>query len=343
MKNRVTIDLARDVPVRTADVLCRVPSVTVREGQPESRLRINGASIPLVVLSGLRPYAHVTANLLASLVGKERLGLVVGDRIARHVRRELEAAGCAYADATGAVHIDVPGLMLHVEPTQPRSTRRIAPSGVGVVGVRLIQVMLGDPQRDWSVEHLAAAAACSTGQAHNTAVKLESEGLLTVTGRGPARRRKIINPGDLLDWLANVPAARRLRERLPAYLYTPDPAGPVTLISASASDSKLEYAVTGTAGAAAFGALVTTATPYVTVRIDPDVELRAAAKALRAEPVDSGANLVLVRDLGRLGVHGKAQIGPVAVASPVRIWLDMLGEPRGEDAAALFREAVLGW
>jgi len=107
---------------------------------------------------------------------------------------------------------------------------------------------------------------------------------------------------------------------------TPDPAGPVTELSANASDSRLDYAVTGTAGAAVFGALVTTAIPQVMVRIDPDVDLAAAAQALRAEPVDGGANLVLVRDLGRLGLHQRAQIGPVAVAPAARIWLDMLGE-----------------
>jgi len=26
-----------------------------------------------------------------------------------------------------------------------------------------------------------------------------------------------------------------------------------------------------------------------------------------------------------------------------RVWLDMLGEPRGEDAASIFRAAVIGW
>jgi hypothetical protein len=31
------------------------------------------------------------------------------------------------------------------------------------------------------------------------------------------------------------------------------------------------------------------------------------------------------------------------MAPPVRIWLAMLGEQRGEDAAALFREAAIGY
>jgi hypothetical protein len=173
--------------------------------------------------------------------------------------------------------------------------------------------------------------------------RLESEGLVTNSGRGPARRRRIADPGGLLDWLATVPAARRVRERLPAFLYTPNQAGPVTRLSANAFGAKLEYAITGAAGAALYGARVTTTAPQVMVRVDPDVELSVAADNLSAEPVDSGANLVLVRDLGRLGIHAKVHNGPVAIAPPVRVWLDMLGEPRGEDAAAMFREAVLGW
>jgi hypothetical protein len=79
------------------------------------------------------------------------------------------------------------------------------------------------------------------------------------------------------------------------------------------------------------------------VRIDPDVDLHTAAVQLQAEPVDGGANVVLVRDLGRLGVHNSVSNGPVTIAPPVRVWLDMLGEHRGEDSAALFREAFFGW
>ena len=344
VKNEVTIELARDVPDETAAILSRLPNLVVRKHRPVSRLGVSSSWVPLVVVSGgLRPYADATGGLLASLAGEERIGLVVADLLAPHIRRELEIAGCAYADAAGAVHIDVPGLLLHIEPSPPRRARNAAPTGVGVVGVRLVQVMLGEPQRDWSVAGIADAAASSTGQAHKVLIKLESEGLLTTSGRGPGRRRRITKPGELLDWLAAVPAARRVRDRLDAFFYTPDPGALVTRLSACAFDSGMEYAVTGAAGAAVFGTRVVTAAQQVMVRIDPDIDLPAAARRLRAEPVDGGANLVLVSDLGRLGVHGKAQIGPVAVAPAVRLWLDMLGEPRGEDAAALFREAVLGW
>ncbi|MGO9149477.1 MAG: hypothetical protein ACLQFX_07360 [Acidimicrobiales bacterium] len=54
-------------------------------------------------------------------------------------------------------------------------------------------------------------------------------------------------------------------------------------------------------------------------------------------------NLNLIADVGEVGTRKINFNGPVATAPPVRIWLDMLGEQRGEDAAALFREAAIGY
>ncbi|MHB1910753.1 MAG: hypothetical protein ACYCTI_01705 [Acidimicrobiales bacterium] len=79
------------------------------------------------------------------------------------------------------------------------------------------------------------------------------------------------------------------------------------------------------------------------VRVPAKPGLLEAAQMLGAEPVDSGANLLLIADVGEVGTRGATRNGPVMVAPAVRVYLDMLGEPRGEDAAALFREAVIGY
>lgn len=340
--NRVTIDLDRRVPDTTAAIIARIPALTVRRRRPTSALHVNGKSWPLVVVSGgLRPYAHATADLLASLAG-ERLGVVVAERLGATVRKELEDAGCAYIDGTGYVHIDVPGLLLHIEaPPNRIQATGTSPTGLGVVGVRVVQAMLGEPLRDWSVADLARAAASSTGEVHRVLTRLEADRMVIVSGRGPARRRHIANPHDLLDWLALVPSARRLRERLPAYIYAPDVDRVVTRLAAVAMDAGMQYAVTGAAGASVLGVHVATAVPHIMVRVDPEVHLAAAADMLGAEAVEEGANVMLVRDLGKLGIHGSIRNGPVSLAPAVRIWLDMLGEPRGADAASLFREALL--
>ncbi|MEA2503201.1 MAG: hypothetical protein QOG36_244, partial [Actinomycetota bacterium] len=240
---------------------------------------------------------------------------------------------------------DLPGLLLHVEPersTAGGGTRR--PAGMGVVGVRVAQCLLGDPTRKWSVADLARQAACAAGEAHRIIVRLEGEGFLEASGRAKTLRRYVRDPGALLDWLATVPSARRVRERLDVSLYARDPMALVTKLSARALEADVPYAVTGATGAGALGAPVSTAVPITLVRIAPDVpSLAEAAQLLGVEPVDAGANMALIRDVGELGLHGRVSSGSVYVAPPVRIWLDMLGEPRGEDAAALFREAVIGW
>jgi hypothetical protein len=91
------------------------------------------------------------------------------------------------------------------------------------------------------------------------------------------------------------------------------------------------------------GVSVVTALPVVMVRVPRKPGLVEAAKLLGAEPVDTGPNLNLIADVGEVGTRKINFNGPVATAPPVRIWLDMLGEQRGEDAAALFREAAIGY
>lgn len=342
---QVTVELDKTVPSTTRNILAGIPGIQVRSGARQSRLRINGDAIPLAVVSGrLWPLAQATAPILAQTAGPRKLGLVVADRLPEHVRRELEQAGCAYADRTGAAHFDVPGIFLHVEGRPGRRQQAAhPPTGLGVVGVRVVQSLLGEPERDWSVPALSTAAACSIGEAHKVLRRLEDERLVTPHGRARNLRRRVETPGDLLNWLSLVPAARRIREKLNVFIYSSDPSAVATYISKYAMDASLVYAFTGAAAARIWGAGATTSIPATMLRIHPDVLLTEAAEMLHARPVDSGANVTLVRDFGELGVHGRVRNGPAAMAVPVRVWLDMLGEPRGEDAAALFRESVLGW
>jgi hypothetical protein len=156
-------------------------------------------------------------------------------------------------------------------------------------------------------------------------------------------RRKVQNPTELLDWLARVPAARKIHERRAAYLYAPDPDALTTRLSFHGVQSGQRYALTGTAAARVMGVTVVTALPVAMVRVPRKPGLVEAAKLLGAEPVDTGPNLNLIADVGEVGTRKINFNGPVAMAPPVRIWLDMLGEQRGEDAAALFREAAIGY
>jgi hypothetical protein len=340
---RVTLELDKTVPPGTQAILAEIPGIQVRANRPVSRLRVERTSVPLAIVSGRPwPLAQATASLMALSSGPGKLTLVVADRLPVHVRRELEKAGCAYADGTGAAHFDLPGLLLHIEG---RSSRRSGTptAGLGVVGVRAVQTLLTNPSHHWSVPDLSKASASSIGQAHRVFRILEQNGLVTVVGNGRKMRRHVDNPGDVLDWLSTVPAARRIREVLDVFMYSKDQSSLTTHVCKYAFDAQLVYAFTGSAAARIWGAGATTAIPVTMIRISPDTGLEIAAQKLHAEPVDRGANIRLVRDFGKLGTYGRVWNGPAAIAQKARVWLDMLGETRGEDAAALFRESAIGW
>jgi hypothetical protein len=337
-----TIEISHTVSAQARKILENVPGITIRVAGDESVLEVGGRHFPLVILEGIRPLARDMAPFARQRAGN-RLPLVVAPRLIAHVRRELEEAGLGYADGTGAAHIVAPGVHLHIEPTARTKAAFEVPTGLGVVGVRIVQCLLAEREREWTVTALATVAGCSVGEAHRLVTRLETDGFLGSTGRGQRRRRMVEHPGELLDWLATVPSARRIRERLYIYVYGTDPMSVVTRISAYAFKSKLNYVVTGAAAALALGSNVVTAIPTIMVRIDPDIDLDKAAEALEARPSDNGANVALIRDVGLLGLQQRTQAPPVEIANPVRIYLDMLTELRGDEAAALFRELYLGY
>src|SRR5262252_5906124 len=320
MMSHAVVHLGSAIPDQVRGILAALPGVSVRVADGPNRLVVGDRTYPLAIVSGgLRPFARTTAPMLAAPADRRaELGFVVAGRLPEHVRRELEEAGCAYADATGAAHIAVPGFFLHVHGDRARSRTHVpAPAGIGVTGVRVVQVLLGDARRHWSVADLAREASCSAGEAHRVLTRLEREGLLEAHGRARSLRRTVADPGGLLDWLASVPSARRIRERLHAYLYAASPADLITTIGLRGSEADLAYALTGAAAASALGVTATTALSVAAVRVAPDVSLLQACAALDAEPADRGANIALISDLGRLGVHARQNCGPNVVAPPV--------------------------
>lgn len=343
MKIMARVELDAAVPDRVLDIVAAIPGLTVRRSHA-SLLRVDDESYPLLVFLGVAPYAHAMALALVELAGPNRLAFVVAERLLPNVRGPLEQAGCLYADGAGSVHLQAPRFLLHREKESARiSTTVPAPRGLGAIGVRVVQQLLEDPEREWAVVDLAHAAGASTGQSHNVLKRLEQEGFLQDRWSGQQRRRQVSNPTDLLDWLARVPAARRVHRQLKTYRYAADPTSLVTRLAHDSTKADVPWALTGAAAARVMGASVVTALPVIMVRVPADLDLLQLAGVLGLEAVDVGANVQLIADVGEVGLHGSRRNGPVSLAPAARIWLDMLSEPRGDDAAALFREAVLGY
>jgi hypothetical protein len=343
---KVQVDLEADAPERYRRVLVGVTHVEAHAGRA-NRIGVGPDLRPLVLLPRADAgTGDAPVRALLPLVPAGAVGMVVARTIPQRERDLLEEAGLSWCDGRGAIHLEWPGVLVHIEgTTRPRATGRAA-EGLGPVGLRAVQVLFEAWEQEWTVTRLAQEAAMSVGQAHTVFKALEAEHLVTTTGKGPQQRRHLTDRPAALDWLAGLDQARRRPESAAAYLYARTPDELLHRFADRATEAGLPYAVTAAAGSQLLGAPVLTHLPVAQVRVGvlpagPALD-RLGLERLDAADAGRGANLELWTDTGELGTFGAITVNEIQVAPPVRVWLDLARQRgRGGDAAQLFREQVL--
>jgi hypothetical protein len=301
-------------------------------------LEFRGWRYPL----SLRPLPPLDAKELqefAQTLSQQAGAIVVRAVIPGRVRAVLEENDVGYLDSRGNLHIVAPTGILHAEGARP--ARRLISSGLGVNGVRAVQELLSRTDA-FTLSDLASDVSLSLAQTHSVLVLLENNGFIRATGAGPTRRRTVVDRAQLLDWLQVQSAARRPERRLEATLYARRPEDVWTRAGEALARASIPYALTGGAAASLWGCGPTSVVTSA-LRIDPDVSLEDAAQVLGATVTDRGPNVRLMRDTGRVGSMKAEEKGGVRLAPRVRVYLDVLGERRGEDVARQFRETILGY
>jgi hypothetical protein len=325
------------VPWRYTSGVIQIPGLELEAGTPW-RLKADSQESPIV---HVRPEeGPKDPNAFAAYARKaagRAVPLVLGPYLRSDLRSALEKARVSYLDFYGNVHIEAPGVLVHV-----RSPARAAASrGLGVAGRRAAQTMLEFKERAWAVTELAELAQVSSGHAQNVMRVLEANDLVYTEGRGPKKRRRIREPTRFLDWLVSQEPARRPRVQLECALHARAPQELWAKVDHALGPHRA-YALTGAAGASVLGA-GPSAVPRTLVRIKPDLSLRSVAERLKAEVTTRGPNLVLWTDTGLLGTVTAFREHDVVLAPHVRIYLDARQEQRGEDVATSFREQILGY
>lgn len=279
---------------------------------------------------GLRDRLDVEARLAP---------IVLDSFISSSARRALDQVGVSYLDAHGHLSLNLPDILVRLHPAS-RPSRAVS-EGLGVAGVRAVQVLLARSNELWAVTELAQRAGVSVGQAHRVFSILEVLDLIEAKGSGSRKRRRLRSPRRVLDWLVTT-APRSVRGRRRAFLYAPGPDQLLHRLGSKIETTGLPAVLTGAAGALALGA-GPTSLPLAVVRVTPLVGLEHVAGVLGAELVDQGGNVELWPDTGQLGTHDRAWVEDVPVAPAVRVYLDCFHGQRGEDVAEHFREQVIGW
>jgi hypothetical protein len=197
---------------------------------------------------------------------------------------------------------------------------------------RVLRVLLTDPQKAWRVQALAVEATVSLGQVSNVKRLLEEREWI----KGSEEGLLLKEPGNLLaEWTTNYNA----RKTVPGNYYTLKGLAEIEADLAQTCDREaIPYALTGFSGAARYAPAVRYQRAMAYVRRD----MERVAEQLSLKRVDSGANVTLYAPSDEGVLYGASPIDGICIASPVQVYLDLVGvKGRGEEAARVLLEEVI--
>jgi hypothetical protein len=170
---------------------------------------------------------------------------------------------------------------------------------------------------------------------------LEELNLLAAEGAGPKKRRTLTDKADLLERWAQDAASERT-QLTTAYLQAQGPVDLARRLSERLADAGIEHAVTGACAALLIA-------PHVTdvrrceVWIDPAASEGVLLNALGAQRVEKGGNVIVLQAKSDAPLYARQLVKDVHIANPLRIYADLLEDPRrGEEQAEFLRDTVLG-
>ncbi len=328
-----------------AQVLRDIPGLTVSsEPLKENRdmsalLRFGGSELPLTVEFKPRVSAATAWHTVQQAARGPVPTLLVARETTKEARNILMQHGIAVVDGQGNAHIELPGLLFHVESRRRRPTN--APTRLaGKAGVAA-QALLLHPERGWKVTELAVEAQVSPGFAHRVLARLEEEAIVVAEGSGPARVRHVTDPTALLDLWAEENLERPTRTF--GYLLSQTPQQLIRRLGEALEASGTDYALTGAAGASLIAPFLT-AIPVVDVWVRAAVAHRELCDAVGADQVTDGHNVVFAQSNGDAPLAFAQRQERLWVANRFRLYVDLRADPRrGREQAENLRKEVIGF
>jgi hypothetical protein len=336
--------------VEALHVLRAVPGLTVtaQPGGPDrgvdATLRFAGDQAAVAIVFKRRANSATAWQLVHQTPGRpDSTLLLIARETTAEARAILEDHGIGVIDALGNAHIELPGLLFHVEgrPRPKRSAAASPPTRLsGRAGV-VAQALLLQPEREWRVRHLANEAGVSAGLAHRVLARLEGEQVIVAKGTGPNRVRHVTNPTALLDLWAEENVDRPIRTR--AYVLAQTPQQLIRALGASLGRSGIDYALTGVAAGSLVAPFVT-AVPVAEVWATATAAPEELYEGAQADPVIEGHNVVFLQCKDDTPLAFRETVKGVRVANRFRLYIDMRRDPRrGREQADHLRQEVIGF
>jgi hypothetical protein len=343
------VNLAGRLEADAVRVLRQIPGLEViveprdRDGRPDFLLRYGGKRTHVIAEVKRQANAATAWQLVhyAETLGNRRL-ILIADYTTEEARQILTDHGIGIVDGVGNAHVELPGLLVHLEGRPGRRPPATAPPTRlrGKAGIAA-QALLLHPDRPWRVSDLAMEAGVAKGLAHRVLARLEGEAVVTAEGSGPTRIRRVANPTALLDLWAeeNVDKPRRTT----AYLLAQTPRQLIETLGRNLERAGVEHALTGAAGASLVAPFVT-AVPVADVWVTSSVAREELHEAAQADAVSEGPNVAFFQAEDDSPLAFRERHSNLWIADRFRLYLDLRRDPRrGREQAEHLRQEVIGF
>jgi hypothetical protein len=241
--------------------------------------------------------------------------------------------GIGYLDFAGNCRLSFGKIYIERTGTaNPLAEKRDLRSLYSPKASRILRVLLHDPKRIWKVERLAEEADVSLGLVSKVKALLRDREWIGEQRGGFA----LIEPKSLLEeWCHNYSFRKNAVRDFYSRKNIPEIESQIASVL---SERSVKYALTGFSGAARLAPAVL----YHRVMAYVDDVQEDVTYLLDLKPVSSGANVSLFTPYDQGVFYGACEIDGILMASPVQIYLDLIGyRGRGEEAAKELFEQVI--
>lgn len=271
----------------------------------------------------------------------EPVPLVAAESLSPGAKEQLRQRGVGYFERNGTLYLKWRHWLINIE--RPGKTRRKKTTTSLFTDARekVVHALLVHRGEWLTGNELAELAETSAFTSSTVLQELELREWCESSGAGRTRRRRLIEPGMLLDaWAEEWVNRKQARSRWYVFASNSDALLMHLTDQIERAAISIPWAFTGAAAANVYAPLLTGVdTAEIIV---PEGQAKQLANALKLKPVDKGANVTLVERGGAsLQFRELHPDYPSYFASPFILYLDLLdGRGRNKELAQHLREQL---